>query len=73
MKKVEYYYYMAYVQFENGCKSVLTLRTVDSDEELAKLCLSRWSRSFVGLSLSIVGIRRCSLRDYNKITTRITL
>lgn len=71
-KNINYYYFMADVQFENGCQSVLALRTIDSDYEIVKLHFLSWSRGFLGISLLVERLERCSLRDYNRITTRIT-
>lgn len=72
MKKINYYYYLAYVRYENGCQSVLGLRTVDSDYDSAMLHILSWSRGYVGLSLTVDHMQCCSLREYNAVVTRIT-
>lgn len=72
MKKINNYYYLAYVRFENGRQSVLGLRTVDSDYDSAMLHILSWSRSYVGLSLTVDRMVYCSLREYNAAVTRIT-
>lgn len=72
MNKIKYYYYLAYVHYENGCQSVLGLRTVDSDYDSAMSHLLSWSCGFVGLPLSVDHIQCCSLREYNAVVTRIT-
>jgi hypothetical protein len=72
MKKIKYYYYLAYVHYENGCQSVLGIRTVDSDYDLAVLHIQSWSRGFVGLSLTVDLMQCCSLKEYNAVVTRIT-
>ena len=72
MKKIKYYYYLAYAHYENGCRSVLGLRTIDSDCDSAMLHISSWSCGFVGLSLSVDHIQCCSLQEYNAVVTRIT-
>lgn len=72
MKKIKYYYYLAYVRYENGCQSVLGLRTVDSVYDSAMSHILSWSRGYVGLSLTVVHMQCCSLREYNEVVTRIT-
>lgn len=72
MKKINYYYYLAYVRYESGCQSVLGLRTVDSDFDSAMSHVLSWSRGFIGVSLFVSHIQRCSLKEYNAVVTRIT-
>lgn len=72
MKKINYFYYLAYVRFETGCQSVVALRTVDSDYDSAMSHILSWSRGFVGLSLSVDHMQCCSLQEYNAVVTRIT-
>lgn len=72
MKMIKYYYYAAHVRYENGCQSVLGLRTVDSDCDSAESHFLSWSLGFVGLSLSISLVQRCSMKEYNAFITRIT-
>ena len=72
MNKIKYYYYLAYVHYENGCQCVLGLRTVDSDHESAMSHILSWSRGFIGLSLIVDHMQCCSLKEYNAVITRIT-
>lgn len=72
MNKIKYYYYLAYVSYENGCQSVLGLRTVDSYFDSAMSHIVSWSRGFVGLSLTVDYMQCCSRKEYNAAVTRIT-
>lgn len=65
-------YYLAYVLFENGHKSVLALETYSTDEELVRLYFKSWSRGFTGMNLEILRLSSCDLKDYRKTTTKIS-
>ena len=64
-------YYIAYVLFENGHKSVMSLETCYVDEELVISTFQSWSRAFIGMELKVLRLSSCYYDDYIGITTKI--